>query len=148
MSVERTPGSTDNNVTFSVQRDGQPARQYPFTSNLLGNDKARVSLKRVSSIDQFTLQTVNGAKKRIGVESTPDKQVEATRASLTGMVWERVGVTDRQGMSKPMIGKEFTQLYGRDSKKPVDEKSTFHVSGYTSQGGERVDITPTLGSGR
>ncbi|WP_224363233.1 hypothetical protein [Hyalangium versicolor] len=149
MSVERTPGSTKDNVTFSVQREGQAAKKYPFTSNVLGRNEASVSLKRVASIDQFTVQTENGVKKRVGVESTQAKQVEATAASLSGMTWERVEVKDRKGKSQPMTGKNFTQLYGRDAKQqPVNEAKTFHVSGYTSAGGERMDITPTLGSKR
>jgi hypothetical protein len=149
MSVDRIPGQAKNNVILSVQRDGQPAQRYPFTSKFLGREEAAISLKRVSSIDQFTVQMVKGEKKRVGVESTVDKQVEATRASLTGMVWDRVEVKERDGKSHAMTGKDFKLMYGRDAKRqPVDEKATFHVSGFTSAGGERLDITPTLGGKR
>ncbi|MFN8060498.1 MAG: hypothetical protein U0Q12_15190 [Vicinamibacterales bacterium] len=136
MSVSRTTGP-DGAVTFSVQRDGSAPQIYTLDSVVLVRPDADVSVKRVTSIDQYVWLDgqVQSAEKRA------PPTVDPTKASLSGAVWERVTVLG--GEDQFMTGGTFTEVVPKDPGNRVNEAQTFTIGSPTSKGGERITITPT-----
>lgn len=136
MSVQRSVGQ-NGGVTFSVQRDGAPPQEYTIDSVVLSRADADVSVKRVTSIDQYVW--LDGSVQ--SAESRKPPSVDPTTATLSGAVWERVTVYDG-ATERWMTGGEFRQVVPRDPGNRVNEGQTFNIGSPTSKGGETISITP------
>ncbi len=124
----------DERVRFRVSAEN-PARELDVAfEQAFAKPGATLAWKRVSSIDQFR-ETESGA--RAGNEG---RAVIPTRARTTGARWEECALLLATGGREPVIGSAFTERRSAELAERFD--AVFRRSGYTSAGGETLDIIP------
>lgn len=123
-------------VRFEVGLADDPSKQLDvtFAQALMGTG-APLEFKRVNSIDQFR-ELPDGTRK-----GNEGRNVIPTRARVEGGRWDRCSlVLSNGGERVPVIGADFFELRGAELASRFG--SVFKRSGFTSAGGESIEIVP------
>jgi hypothetical protein len=126
-------------VELTIRSLDHPAKVLDVTFHQTGFGVGRAtSWKRVNSIDQFReVKAKDGTLTRKGNE---DQKIIPTTTRVLGGSWDSVFLIETDGKEEPVVGPAFVEARGGDTAAIYDQ--VFHRSGFTSTGGETIDIAP------